>query len=113
MFPHTVTIYRHSIENGADKIARQIINGVYWYGGAGITSSGKGTTEDDSATIIASPDTTAQYKGGWDIKPKDRILKGEGPEISSLKEIPAALTVLKIDENICGSTVDNITITAR
>ena len=113
MFPHTITIYRHRVENGADIITRQIVKGVYWYGGTGITPSGKGTTEENSATIITSPETAAQYKNGWDIEPKDRILKGEHPEIKSLKEILAALTVLKVDENICGSTVDNITIMAK
>ena len=113
MFPHTITIYRHKVENGADIITRQIVKGVYWYGGTGTTSSGKGTTEDNSATIITSPETTAQYKSGWDIEPKDRILKGEGPEINGLREISAALTVLKVDDNICGSMVDNITIIAK
>ena len=113
MFPHTITIYRHRVENGADIITRQIVKGVYWYGGEGITPSGKGTVEDNPATIITSPETTAQYKSSWDIGPKDRISKGEHPEINGLKEIPAALMVLKVDENICGSTVDNITITAK
>lgn len=113
MFPHTITIYRHKVENGADIITRQIVKGVYWYGGAGITPSGKGTVEDNPTTIITSPETTAQYKSDWDIEPKDRILKGEHPEINSLKEISAALMVLKVDDNICGSTVDNITITAK
>ena len=113
MFPHTITIYRHKVENGADVITRQIVKGVYWYGGAGITPSGKGLTEENSTTIIASPETTGQYNSGWDIQPKDRILKGEHPEITGLKEIPAALTVQRVDENICGSAVDNITITAK
>lgn len=113
MFPHTITIYRHKVEAGADVITRQIVKGVYWYGGSGIASSGKGTTENNSATIIASPETTKQYKSGWTIEPKDRILKGEHPEITGLKDIPAALTVKSVDENICGSTVDNITITAQ
>ena len=113
MFPHTITIYRHSVENGADVITRQIVKGVYWYGGTGITASGKGVTEENSTIIITSPETTAQYRSGWSIEPKDRILKGEGPEINSLRDISAALNVLQVDENICGSTVDNITITAR
>ena len=113
MFPHTITIYRHKVENGADIITRQIVKGVYWYGGSGITSTGKGTTEENSATIISSPETTGKYKRGWTIEPKDRILKGEHPEITALREIPASLTVISVDENICGSTVDNITITAR
>ena len=44
---------------------------------------------------------------------KDRILKGENPEIKSLRDIPTALTVLNVEENICNSSVDNITITAK
>ena len=113
MFPHTITIYRHSVNNGADIITRQIVKDVYWYGGTGITQSGKGLTEENPVTIIASPETTGQYMSGWTIQPKDRILKGEHPEINSFKEIPAALTVLQVEDNICGSTVDNITIMAR
>lgn len=113
MFPHTITIYRHSIEDGADVIRRQILNGVYWYGGTGTASTGKGMAYDDYATIITSPETAAQFGSGWDIEPKDRIMKGENPNITSLSEIPAALTVFGIADNRCGSTVDNITITAR
>lgn len=113
MFPHTITIYRHSIENGADIITRQIVKGVYWYGGTGTTPSGKGVTEENSATVITSPETAGKYKSSWDIQPKDRILQGEGPEITGFREIPAALTVLRVEENICNSTVDNITITAK
>ena len=113
MFPHTITIYRHSIENGSDVIERQIVKGVYWYGGEGITAAGKGTAEENSATIISSPETTAQYGSSWTISPKDRILKGEHPEITALRDIPAALTVTGVEDNRCGGTVDNITITAR
>lgn len=113
MFPHTITIYRHSVENGADVITRQIVKGVYWYGGTGITTSGKGTAEDNTATVITSPETANQYGAGWDVKPNDRIMKGEHPDITTLKDIPAALTVKKVDDNIIGSAVDNITITAK
>ena len=112
MFPHTVTIYRHSVENGADVITRQHIKGVYWFGGSGITSTGKGMTEESSATIITSPETAGHYGSDWTVKPKDRILKGEHPEIKSLKEIPEALTVKTVNDNTCGCPVDNITITA-
>ena len=114
MFPQTITIYRHSVENGVDVISRQVIRGVYWYGGTSVSESGKGVTEESNTTVITSPETASQYaKGGWSIKPKDRILKGENPETESLKEIPNALTVLKVEENICGSAVDNITVTAK
>lgn len=113
MFPHTITIYRHRVEAGADVITRQIVNGVYWYGGTGISQNGKGTTEENSATIITSPEAAAQYGSGWTIEPKDRILKGEHPDITGLRDIPAALTVVTVEDNRCSSTVDNITITAR
>lgn len=112
MFPHTMTIYRLGVENGADVITRQLVKGVYWAGGAGITSSGKGTVEECSATIVTSPKTASQYGKTWTVKPKDRILRGEHPDITSLKEIPDALTVKRVDDNTCGCPVDNITITA-
>lgn len=113
MFPHTVTIYRHSVENGADVYSRQVVKGVYWYGGLGISQNGKGATEDYSVTIITSPETAEQYGDGWTIEPKDRVMKGEGPEITSLRDIPAAPTVVGVEDNRCGSRVDNITIKAK
>lgn len=113
MFPHTITIYRHSIESGADVYTRQVVKGVYWYGGKGISHDGKGATEEASVIIIASPETAAQYGDGWTIEPKDRVMKGEGPEITAFRDIPAAPTVVAVEDNRCGSTVDNITISAK
>lgn len=113
MFPHTITIYRHSVVDGTDVITRQIVKGVYWYGGTGISQNGKGATEESAVTVITSPETTVMYGSGWSVEPKDRILQGEHPEISCLRDIPAALTVTGIEDNRCGSDVDNITIKAK
>ena len=113
MFPHTITIYRHSISAGRDVITKQVISGFYWYGSQGIAQSGKGAAESDTVTIIASPETTADHGRTWDIKQGDRVVKGEGPDVTTLKDILGAVTVLRVDENICGSTVDNITIAGR
>ena len=113
MFPHTITIYRHSIENGADVYSRQVVKGVYWYGGQGISQNGKGATEETPVTVITSPETANQYGSGWTIEPKDRIMKGDHPDITSFRDIPAAPNVVGVEDNRCGSTVDNITITAK
>ena len=113
MFPHTITIYRHSVENGADVYTRQVVKGVYWYGGQGISQDGKGATEETPVTIITSPETAAQYGDGWTIVPKDRVMKGVHPEITAFRDIPAAPTVVGVEDNRCGSAVDNITIKAK
>lgn len=112
MFPHTITIYRHSVENGQDVIKRQVVEGFYWYGSQGISASNKGGSEEDSVTIVSSPERAQDYGTAWTIKPKDRVIKGEGAEATTLKEING-FTVLRVEENICGSPVDNITITGR
>lgn len=112
MFPHTITIYRHTEANGSDVITKQVISGFYWYGGNGITVGNKGATEEDSVTIVSSPERARDYGTVWTVQPRDRIVKGIGADITSLKEING-ITALRIDENTCGSKVDNITITGK
>ena len=109
MFPHDITIYRHSIVDGADVISRQVVTGVYWYGSVGVDAAGKGTASSDTVTVITSPETTAAYGDAWIVQPKDRIVEGVGPEVPRLKDIDG-YTVLRVEKNVCGSFVDNITI---
>lgn len=113
MFPHTITIYRHSVVDGKDVYHRQMLGGVYCYGSEGIAGSGKGTAEDSSMIVITSQTTAAAFGVEWDVRKGDRIIKGEGKEISSLKEIDGGFTVLSVEDNRCGSTVDNITIRGK
>lgn len=110
MFPHTITIYRHSVADGKDIYLRQIVRGVYCYGSEGIAGSGKGTAEASSMTVITSQTIASVYGTEWDVRKGDRFVKGEGAEISSLKDISDSFTVLKVEDNRCGSSVDNITI---
>ena len=112
MFPHTITIYRHQDIDGKDVIKKQVISGFYWFGSVGVTGSGKGTTEEDAVTIVSSPERAHDYGTEWDVKPKDRVVKGIGEDVTSLREITGQ-TVFKVDEYICGSDVDNITIMGR
>ena len=111
MFPHTITIFHHSVVDGTDVYTRTEIPGWYWSRKAGQTGSGKGTERTDSYTVIASPETTALYGNTWSVQTGDRAVKGSAPEITSWKDLKGdVMTVKAIEENICGSGVDNITL---
>lgn len=126
MFPHIITIYRHSVVNGADTYRMIILNGCYWYGESSIAGSGKGTERTDGCTVVFSPELTAKYGLTWDVRPGDRIVKGHDglvgtsipgittvgeKVIGSLKELPVGtVTVKSVNVNVCGSSVDNITL---
>lgn len=111
MFPHTITIYHHFVENGADVYSKKELPGCYWSRKASQAGSGKGTERTDSYTIVVSPEQTANYWLTWDVYVGDRVIKGSGPDITSWKELTGDVMVVKaIEENICGSGVDNITL---
>lgn len=111
MFPHTITIYHHSIsDDGADNYAKTVISGAYWVRKQFIAESGKGTARNDSYTVVMSPEQTANYGKTWNAYVNDRVIKGTGADITSWKDIPGAMVIHAIEENICGSCVDNITL---
>ena len=128
MFPHTITIYHHSVVNGADVYNMTVLRGCYWMHNASRSGVGKGTEKTDSYTIILSPEQTAKYGSVWKVYPGDRVVKGlddlavagnaftgvavvnEIP-ITSWKQLTGDVMVVKaVEENICGSSVDNITL---
>ena len=112
MFPHTITIFHHSVVNGTDVYSRAEVSGWYWHRKAGQTGSGKGTERTDSYMVVASPETTALYGDVWSVQVGDRVVKGSAPDIASWKDLKGdVMTVKAIEENICGSSVDNITLT--
>ena len=111
MFPHTITIYHHSVVGGADVYGRVELSGCYWNHKASQAGSGKGTEKTDSYTVVISPEQTANYGVTWNVHTGDRIVKGPGPDISSWRELAGdVMTVKVVEENICGSGVDNITL---
>ena len=111
MFPHTITIFHHFVENGADVYVKKELSGWYWMHTASNTGSGKGTEKTDSYTVVASPETTALYGDSWSVKVGDRVVKGSAPDITSWKDLKGdVMMVTAIEENICGSSVDNITL---
>ena len=112
MFPHTITIFHHSVVNGTDVYSRKEVCGWYWHKHASQTTAGKGTEKTDSYTAIASPETTAFYGDSWSVEVGDRVVKGSAPDITSWKELKGDVMVVRaVEENVCGSSVDNITLT--
>ena len=111
MFPHTITIFHHSVVNGTDVYSRTEVPGWYWNHKAAQTGSGKGTEKADTYKVVASQLTTSLYKDTWDVYVGDRVVKGSAPDITSWKDLKGdVMTVTAIEENICGSSVDNITL---
>ena len=111
MFPHTITIYHHFVEDGADVYDKKEVPGWYWMHTASNAGAGKGTEKTDTYKAVASQLTTADYGVTWDVYVGDRVVKGSGPDITSWKDLKGDVMVVKaVEENICGSGVDNITL---
>lgn len=115
MFPHTITIFHHIAEKDKDIYTRKVVSGFYWYGSTGIAPSGKGQESEDSITIISSPENAKTFGKKWNVQKGDRIVKGECPDISSFKDLNGkeVVTVMKVEPNVIGSFVDNVTITGK
>ncbi len=119
--PHTITIYNEC----EGKYLKTVLHEVYWYGTDSINISGKGIVEAGAINIIIDGDnllkyvTEREYEGKEDtftIQRENRIILGEGPEIESVNDIPnnfKVMTVFGIDENLVGSSIDNILITGK
>ena len=119
--PHTITIYNEY----EGKYLKTILHKVYWYGTDSINISGKGIVEAGAINIIIDGDNLLkyiperEYKGNKDtftIQRENRIILGEGPDINSVNDIPSnfkVMTVFGIDENLVGSSIDNILITGK
>jgi hypothetical protein len=60
---------------------------------------------------VVNPELTHQYGVTWDVYAGDRVVKGSAPDITSWKDLKGdVMTVKVVEENICGSGVDNITL---
>ena len=119
--PHTITIYNEY----KGEYLKSILHNVYWYGTDSINISGKGIVEAGAINIIIDGDnllkyvTEREYKGDkntFTIQRENRIILGEGPDIVSVDDIPnnfKIMTVFGIDENLVGSSIDNILVTGK
>lgn len=113
MFPHTVTIYHHSTENGRDKYSFIVKEGFYWNDKISLAVGNKGAETEKATTIISSPENAAKYGTEWTVQVNDMVMLGKGGEIKSFKELNGAVTVTGIAVNVCGCEVDNVVITGK
>ncbi len=109
MFPHSITVYHYNERTGI--YTRQYIQGVYWQGGGEATAANNGEEHKKSASVIFSPQKTALYAAGaFSVRLDDVIVRGNGPEIQSTKDLTDYAKVVSITENVCGSAVDNLVL---
>lgn len=110
MYPHTITIYRHCIENGRDIYTKHILKGVYFRNGTVAAKSGNGFEKSCETVISVRPELSRTFNETWNVTIGDKIVLGIGREISSFKELQNFVTVKTVSENICGSPLDGVVI---
>lgn len=113
MFPHTITIYHHTVAGGEDIYSKTVLNNVYYHAKKSTDQSEKGVVSAKETEITASPEVSRQMGKDWNVFTEDRIVLGEGVDIQSWKELKGAITVTGIDVNVIGCAVDNVVITGR
>lgn len=109
MFPHTATIYHHDAEN--DTYTRTIVSGVYWYGPHSVGQNGKGRDSSYGTAVVIPMKTMNQAQAT--VEPEDIMIKGEGPEITSIADLEGkgnVITVQSTDWNDVGSLLDCVVI---
>lgn len=122
--PHTITIYNKLKVDDTEQYIKRVLNNVYYYGTDSVNISGKGVVESGNINIIIDGENLEDYvnyksfsdSSKYTIKPNDRIVLGVGPDITSINKLNDSIrqiTVFSIDENLVGSSLDNLLITGR
>lgn len=122
--PHTITIYNKLKVDDTEQYIKRVLNNVYYYGTDSVNISGKGVVESGNINIIIDGENLEDYvnyksfsdSSKYTIKPNDRIVLGVGPDITSINDLNDSIrqiTVFSIDENLVGSSLDNLLITGR
>lgn len=114
MFPHQITIYRHTVDaSEADVYTRQVIRDVYVNDAVAVRVNDRGDISADGVTVVTTPALAASLGSAWTVQPGDRIMRGAGPAITSLRDLVGLAdvwTVLRVRRHTPGGTVDNIVI---
>lgn len=111
LFLDTVTIFHKGIDGTYE---RKGINGCYWYGDTRISNSGHGIVRDDAISVFFPRSVVEEYN--LKVYKGDRIVKGEVPEITSVNELAKydeKITVLTVQSNAVGSSLDNLLVTGK
>lgn len=114
MFPHTITIYRHTVgSNNEDVYTRTVITGVYIDDSVGIRGDNVGAVRTDGVSVITNQGLAENLGKTWSVQPGDRVMRGTGSAITSLKQldgVPDVWTVLRVRRHTPQGSVDNIII---
>lgn len=113
MYPHTITVYSHYIEDNEDKYKRTVLQGVYYHYSDGLSLSGNGVVKKCSLTIEIAKKYADTFGKEWIVKGNDRLVLKNGNDISSYSELKDCFVVQDVAVNVMGSPLDNITITAK
>lgn len=110
MYPHTVTIYRHSSKNGEDAYQKYILPGVYWYGSFGVSAAKNGFEQAAGITVELPKAHADTFGVSWFAEPGDLCVLGTGPDIGRQRDLDGftKMTIQSIQVNRCGSALDNI-----
>lgn len=128
MFLDEITIF-NKIEND-DKTTYNTkhLKNVIWYGTDNINLSGKGIVNSDDINIVIPLESLSDYKkvsefnelddksNFFTLQKEDKIVKGVADDIKSVKELSKyenVVTIKSIEENLFGSSIDNILIKGK
>ena len=128
MFPHTITIFNITKENGIVKYNRKIVNDVFYYTQKAISEEGKGDKYSYLYHVIFSNDALKDYlensqyskledkSNNYTLKEKDIIVLNECEEITDLLDLQNSdnnyFLIRKINDNRYGSDdLQNIEVT--
>lgn len=104
MFPHTITVFNRESN---DSYAREVIDGVYWYGERKAETSGKGIDESSFVIVIIPLEKCSG------IQKESLIVKGihsDIESISDLNHVEDCITVVSIDKSDAGTRLDHVTV---
>lgn len=113
MFPHSITIYKHSVIDGEDAYFMQCLDGFYWQERNSRSNKDKGAEATSEIIVVSSSQNAQNFNDKWNIDIGDIIIKGKGNHITSLKELDEYYKVNAVSVNVCGSLVDNIVVNAK
>lgn len=128
MFPDEITIF-NKIENGDETTYHlKHLKNVIWYGTDNINLSGKGIVNSDDINIVIPLESLSDYKkvsefnelddksNFFTLQKEDKIVKGVADDIKSVKELSKyenVVTIKSIEENLFGSSIDNILVKGK
>jgi len=106
MFPHDITAF--TLQSDGITYVREFIEGVYWEGSAEIVQDGKSINNVSNVSVFIPFE-----KGIGTIKTKTILVKGNHPDINSIRELDGIvdkITVDYINDRDVGSPLDHFHI---